>query len=137
MSLPDLAKYTPGQQQRINELCGSPETFSTSGDAVAAWGRFRDSLWGKDPDSLETLRWVPKATGQYPHQIPDSYLSLNVPATMPDVRDLDGSEFLVRSEYEEAEQAVLSANANGVEAFLVTGQPGIGSLPLSPPPTKG
>jgi hypothetical protein len=38
---------------------------------------------------------------------------------------------LVRSEYEAVERAILAANARHIDAFLLTGQPGIGPPPLT------
>ena len=55
---------------------------------------------------------------------------MKLPETLPDVLGLESSHLLVRSEYEEAEQAVLQALVGNADAFLVFGQYGIGP-PLS------
>jgi hypothetical protein len=117
-SLDDLKKHIPDQTLKIDQIINSSDHFSDSGPDVSAWATVRDSLWGKGLASLDdplsnTTRHVVK-----------------IPEIMPDLWGLNNSRILVRSEYEEAEQAALSASAKYVEAFLLTGQPGTGPPPL-------
>ena len=51
---------------------------------------------------------------------------VEIPETFPNIRGLDSSKILVRSEYEETEKGALLALADNFHGFIVTGQPGIG-----------
>ena len=90
--------------------------------------------------AAEPIPEVEMDDGSLPEVETDDEPPSNAAATRPVVKipettsafwDLDSPWVLVRSEYEEAERAALSANARNDAALVVTGQPGIGT-PLSP-----
>jgi hypothetical protein len=121
-----------------------------------SWATFRDSVWGNasalarlekqglsaaqnevgmnidvegegdsnTPQGIQPAVELPDT--QPVVKLPNTQPVVRLPETLPDVWGLDSSHVLVRSEYEEAEEAALMANASNVDAFLVTGQPGIG-----------
>ena len=56
--------------------------------------------------------------------------------TTPEVFCGGTSRILVRAKYEETKRAALEEDASPTEAFLVTGQPGIGPSPPVPSSTE-
>ena len=154
MSLESLTGHRDDQRSKID---GNTRGFDNSAD-VADWTAFRDSVWGKEltflgaeelasleAEGLESLKARGVTTSEeeeeeeepadrddepLPDVAPATCAVVQIPETMPEVWDLDNNYILVRSEYEEAERAAVSANARNVNAFLVTGQPGIGWPPL-------
>ena len=116
MKLEDLTKCIPSQTLQIEQVTNQQDCFS---DSEEGWATFRDSLWGKGLASLEDkqpLFGVDHSTRPV----------IEIPKTFPHIHLLDSPKILVRSEYEETEQAALLSNADNVDAFIVTGQPGIG-----------
>jgi len=73
------------------------------------------------PDSppYHTYRLVPK--GRH---------IMKTPPALADIWGFNCSQFLVRSEYKEAETAAMAAFGIGAEVFTVTGNPGIGLSPF-------
>jgi len=132
MSLRSLNKYARSQTAKINEN----KKYFTAADS--SWIQLRDSLWGKglrsltvSPRDLQKLR-SSLDEDPLPNVTPTTYPVVKIPETMPDLWDLRGQQhLLVRSEYEEAEKAALSANEEGSDMFLITGQPGVGMPPLA------
>ena len=57
---------------------------------------------------------------------------VEIPGTIPSGLFLESSHILVRSEYEEAGQAALAANADNFDAFWLVDNPGL--VRLSPHP---
>jgi hypothetical protein len=120
MSLEDLTQFVAPQQHKINELVNQPDYFSDSGRNLPLWAAFRDSLWGR---GLEFLR----------DPLSDATRNVaKIPGEVPRVMGFSGDRILIRSDYEETEQAVLSVNAQGLDALIINGQSGIGSSPLVP-----
>ena len=117
LSLESLEQYSDEQASKINQLISRGFAFSDSETLpkLNVWVEFRNSLWGKGlPHLRDSLSNATKSVVQIPEMTPEAL-------------DLPGKKILVRSEYELAEQAILSANENGREAFIVSGNPGIGS----------
>ena len=112
MPLQDLAKYATGQTAKINNHMAHPV------DAVLPWTRLRDSLWGKGLASLESspqeLQKLLSLQDEdpLPDITPTTHLIVKIPETMPNSWSLRSQHLLVRPEYEEAEEAALSASLN-------------------------
>jgi len=151
MSLEDLTTHTPAQQLKIDKLINYNEYFSDSKrihylstGGLSTWVEFRDSLWGQDMPIVKTHEPtnddedLPNGKG-IPGDEPtssDEPLSevapvlrpvMEIPEDIALIWNLENRKFVVRSEYEETERAIMSANADSIQAFVVTGQPGIGS----------
>jgi len=133
MGLEVLTQYVRDQTAKINS---SPCCFTDAEPALVA---LKDSLWRKGlaslilPPSAALQEFAPSEDGGPLSNItPTTHPVVVVPETMPRVWDLTSQHILVRSEYVEAVQAALSANAGGADVFLVTGQPGIGQTPHPP-----
>jgi len=156
MSLEDLTQHTHDQLFVITAQKNA-RCFDNSGTVdLTDWIAFRDSVWGEELTSLGTRElasleaqglesWMARGLASLemedlaerddeplPDVTPATSSVVQIPETMPSVWDLDSRYILVRSEYEEAERAAVSENARNSTAFLVTGQPGIGSPPLTP-----
>jgi len=105
LSLESLEQYSDEQASKINQLIGRGFAFSETLPKLNVWVEFRNSLWGKGlPHLRDSLSSATKSVVQIPEMIPEAL-------------DLPGKKILVRSEYEIAEQAILSANDNGREAL--------------------
>ena len=137
MELKELVEYASDQERTINQLIGYSGYFANFEDHgdVPSWPKFRNFLWGnvgalaplKAREELEVQRVeVEEDDGMAPATQP----IVEIPTVLAKLLYLESSHILVRSEYEEAEQAALVANETGVAAFLVGGQSGIGP-PLS------
>ena len=135
MSLKDLRECIPIQQRAINQLLASPRnSLSALPNELSDWSAFRKSFWEKGLESLYVEQDIERDTEDpvdpFPDPIPPTRLVLELPSTLSDVWDLATHQVLVRSEYPIAEEAALLAQRER-DAFLVTGQPGIGlSLPF-------
>ena len=127
MSLQDLTEHVPALSSGIHELVGHADLFSHSGPIHSAWDTFRRSVWGKGVASFEFPGPIEGDASALPETIPASRPVMEVPTTVPNFWDMDISRILVRSEFQEAERAALSANAMNMDAFVVAGQPEIGS----------
>ena len=114
LSLEDLLRYNNELSLKTN----NPIAFSDLPPEHSDWANFRNTLWG---NGLQALR-DPLSDGARPVvQVPET-----TPAQLALL--LRTRKFLVRSEYEEAEQAILLANRDYSDTILVSGHPGIGSL---------
>jgi hypothetical protein len=143
MRLEDLEKYVADQTVKINQLSKDPALFSRFVErvGVSSWPTFRDSVWG-NASALAPLerQEAPKeveAEGDgetSPEAAPSTQSIVQLPETLIKMWGFESSHFLVRSEYEEAEQAALVAIESNNDAFLVTGQSGIGPPSHSSPP---
>jgi len=135
MSLKDLVKHAPAQREAIDRLFADPfHPLRIPGPSIPDWSGFRESLWGlgleplqeelveRDDDPVEDIRTVPGS-------LPPTYSVVTPPETLPKPWKLYSQRILVLSEYNEIEWAVLEANEERKDVFLVTGQPGIGSPP--------
>ena len=116
LSLEYLLRYNNELSLKTN----NPIAFSDLPPECSNWANFRNTLWG---NGLQAL-WDPLSDGARPVvQVPET-----TPADLAMLLCI--RKFLVRSEYEEAEQAILLANRDHSDAILISGQPGIGSLPF-------
>jgi hypothetical protein len=133
MSLEDLTQYIPTQTTAIKRLVQAGHF--TSGPTSLAWTEFKDSVWKKGLESSQSQEPVERDEEPIDEDyvpadsVPPLALVATIPDTLPDVWGSFSKRILVRSDYHEAEQTVLSANANHKDALLVTGHHGIGSLP--------
>ena len=123
MSLDDLFHRIPepGQSKRINDLINDPHRFfnkDSPGAFLTEWDEFKKSLWGKDI--------VTESVRQDDGTV---YTIVDIPKTAPLTLSAYTSRILVRAEYVEALRAALEVNARDIQAFMVTGQPGIGPSP--------
>ena len=131
MSLEDLTKYASAQTDAIN--CLIQMGRFTTGPISNNWTEFKESVWKKGLASVETQEPVERdddPIDEYeidPATVPVSALVAPFPGSLPKVWDSYSQQILVRLEYQETEQTVLSANENKA-ALLVAGQPGIGLL---------
>ena len=132
MTLEDLVQYIHDQASKIN---GNPGCFTESGPN---WAALKESLWGKGLTSptlppLVVQNFASSEDGEpLPDVAPTTHPVVEVPESMPHVWGLMNKQILVRSEYVEALEAVFLANAADADAFLVTGQPGIGRASHTP-----
>lgn len=137
MPLESLVQYSTTQEQKINSINRkrSPHRrlFAELGPGISPWVSFRNSLWKKGLASLENRKPLVRSANPVPvpESIPSTCTTISVPDDISYFLRLDCSEFLVRDEYREAEKAVLEANEEPVDAFVVTGQPGIGLFSLT------
>ena len=123
MSLNDLVHHIPepDQLRRINDLINIPNSFFTKDSpktSLTEWDEFKMSLWGKDI--------VTESVRQDDGTV---YTIVDIPKTAPLTLSAYTSRILVRAEYVEALRAALEVNARDIQAFMVTGQPGIGPSP--------
>ena len=106
-------------------------------DAEPFWAVFRDSLWGKGLEFLKlSKRETRKLASKWDKDplrgvTPSTHPIVRLPETMPDLWNFDNFHILVRPEYNEAERAAISTSLGGVTACQVSGQSGIGVIPLS------
>lgn len=129
MSLSSLFKNTSVQEEAINELSllvSSTTRWSTY------WGDFRDSVWGRGLKSFQKEEPVERDdVDPVDHvELPTTHPVVTLPATLPNVWKLHSRQILVRSEYNEAERTAVLSSESDKDVFVVTGQPGIGLLPL-------
>jgi len=63
--------------------------------------------------------------------LPDDHIVATLPEILPKLGwAIKSKRILVRSEYNEAEQAAVSCSKTDLDAFMVSGQPGIGPPPF-------
>jgi len=136
MSLEDLTQYASAQTDAINRLIQMGRL--TTGPISNTWSKFKESVWKKGLASVEAHEPVERDDDPLDDEetdsdtIPVSALVAPLPGSLPKVWDSYSKRILVRLEYQEAEQAVLSANENNKDALIIAGQPGIGLLSSHP-----
>lgn len=130
MLLNDLIEHIPAQEEAISKL--SDGVDSTSYPCVL-WNKFREHFWGKPLGSFQKEEAVKRDESDPVNDIvlPDYHLVATLPEALSWGWGLPSEQFLVRSEYDETEQAVLSSNESDFDVFVVTGQDGIGPPLLS------
>ena len=128
MSLQDLAQCVPLRRSKL--------IFSRSTPFVSSWEVFRRSVWGKGLASFETEETVERGDDTVSEQALTTRSVVKICRTMPTDWDLGIKRILVRSEHEEVKRVALSSNASTMDAFLVTGQPGISLVSITPSPTE-
>jgi hypothetical protein len=128
MPFNDSSERAAAQAAQIDRLLKSGH-FSTSGIPLP-WIKFKKSFWGVGSTSLATQEEVkrdePVEDYDLPDTVPDKTWVAKIPDGLSAPWESSGGRILVRSEYHEAERAAMLADREGVEAFLVTGHPGIG-----------
>ena len=131
MLLEDLSEYAAAQNERIAKL---PSTAISPASSI--WEELRSSHWGKPLTSFEKEEPLEYDPDPAPSPTPPTNRCiLTVPQEQLEGWNLSipNGKILVRSEYHETEQAVLfGSGCDKLDAFLVTGQPGIGSFILLP-----
>ena len=138
MSLEDLYKHTPAQQEAINRLLVDPrKPLRPPSPDLDDWAGFRNAVWGKKEEPWLRKEEITRDTEDpidndhiLPDTLPLTRFVITPPESLPRVWALNSRQILVRDEYHIAEQAAISANKKWKHVFVVTGQPGIG---LSPP----
>ena len=132
MSLEDLTQYADDQADMINHpVCKS---HLVPGPDSLLWTGFWKSVWGKGLGSLKKEESVERDKpgdriedpDAPPDAVPPSTSVMEIPSTLPNLWARSSEQILVRSEYYEAEQTVLSASENGRRAVVISGHPGIG-----------
>ena len=103
---------------------------------MSSWEAFRRSVWEKGLASFETEEPVERGDDPVSEQVPNMRSVVKISLTMPTDWDLGIKRILVRSEHEEVKRVALSSNASTMDAFLVTGQPGISLVSITPSPTE-
>jgi hypothetical protein len=132
MRLEGLTQSVPAQTKAIDYLLGNTNYFSTSWYESSSWVEFRDSVWKKGLADLQAREPFERGddpvedSQTLPDIVPTTRLVTNIPSILSHSVNLREQRVLVRSEYEEAEQAALLAFEEHIDAFAVTGQPGIG-----------
>ena len=134
MSLEDLSRHAPAQQAAIDHLID--ELRFVEGPDSRQWTDFKEAVWGKNLNSFQVEKLVKRDTEDPiedpsipPGSVPDKTQVMMIPSSIPITWGPSKQTILIRSEYEEAEAAALSANKSSRDVFLVTGQPGIGPPP--------
>ena len=142
-TLQSLRGYASQQEENIKLVLDfdpwSPYLRETTDPS---WKQFYSSAWGTDPDSFDKSE--PAARG--PDTVDDSLI---LPDVVPINRDVmskpdhldacwrfECERFLIRPEYKEAEEFILSnfGPERAISNLMITDQPGIG-LPLYSPIT--
>ena len=128
-SLSDLVRHIPAQEEAISKLPSSVVESKT--DNCTIWNEFRKQLWGKILGSLQRGQPVKRDEVEPIDDIvlPGTHTIATLPEDLPAAWKLPSRQILVRSEYSKAEKAALPVSESVHSVFVVTGQPGIGSLP--------
>ena len=132
MSLENLSQFVPAQTLKINKLLARKGLFSRFTPFLSSWDAFRRSVWGKGLASFQREEPVQRSDDPVSEQAPTTCSVMRFPCDIPSHWSLGIKQILVRSEYEEAERAAVWSNAHAMDALLVTGQPGIGSVFIAP-----
>ena len=129
-TLRSLQNYASGQQTHIDDLLLQRDDFRDFKDPN--WKNLFDSTLGANLDDLDTTEKVQRGLNPIDDSLtlPDVVpLNCNV---MPESKTLNCcwnfrcKKIFIRSEYKEAEEFATSACANGYDALVVGGRPGIG-----------
>jgi hypothetical protein len=128
MSLSDLVEHTDAQNEAIT---GVTSGLRSGTPWCTAWDAFRNSFWGADLNTFQRNQQVERDTTDPVSgiELPDDHpiVTLPVGITLPWGWGLDiERDFLVRSEYDEAERAAVLSSGEARKVFVVGGQPGIG-----------
>ena len=134
MSLQTLVPHAPAQNEAVKRHLSWFERISPSKDSPPV---FTPAIWGVGIEALQVEELVERdedPVDVLPDVIPSTRIVMTPPETHLESWCLPNERILVRSEYYETARAVLSANESGMDAFIVTGQSGIGSSPSPPRP---
>lgn len=129
-TLKSLWSYAHRQECLIQRLL-EPENLYFSPTPFQAWVQLHSSRWGKNPDSLEETEPVirgPDAIDDQlilPDVLPSNRSVMPKPASLDECWTFDAKKFLIRPEYKEAKEYVLSMSGSA-PGVVIAGQPGIG-----------
>jgi hypothetical protein len=131
MQLKDPDENTTAPTDAIDDLLRADHPFSKIVPSI--WIEFKESVWGKClrpwEKEVEVNSGEPVEDFYPPDPVPGKTWVADVPGAIAKIWGLPSKRILMRSEYHEAEKAARVANEKHMDAFLVTGHPGIGSLP--------
>ena len=128
-----LTQHTLCQGGLISLLLRTrPHLLRLTEPAPLTWSTIKDSHWGVGLEALQEVEDVERGENPVKDHTPPPTRSVVTPSRMLfALWNPLCQKVLVRDEYYKAEGAALSANEEGEDVFVVTGQPGIGlSLPL-------
>ena len=116
------------QEQAVSQVSSGLNYSSTW---CASWGGFKDSLWAKAIEFFQGVKWVKRGKSDPVSGValPDEHVVATLPETLLRSFAPKSKRILVRSEYSEAEQVAMSFNKSNFSAFMVSGQPGVGTSP--------
>lgn len=140
-TLKSLWHYAHCQEGLIRPLL-KPEDLYFRQAPFPAWVQLHSSAWGKNPDSLDTTEPVIRGpdtidnTSILPDVVPSHCKVMLKPNPLGKCWRFGAERFLIRSEYEEAEEYLLSGFDQEAPGVVITGQPGIGLSPLSAQPRQ-
>jgi len=137
MRLENLIEHTTVQREMIGQhfrMVGHtcPSSLSVcdhSGSPIWKMGlefSQKEELVERDENPIDDIHALPDS-------LPLTRSTVTLPEALATSSRLPDQRILVRSEYYETEQAVLSTNQRGGDVFVVAGQPGVGSSPLPHP----
>ena len=131
--LPDVSEDPVDIHKAISDL--PTDTFILNPSECAVWEKLRVKFWGKDLGSLERELMVNRGDEPVSDDIlpgktpPTSCLVIQIPNPLRRLLRLTSRAIMVRSEYNQAEEAALtSSESSGL--FVVTGTQGIGMTPF-------
>jgi hypothetical protein len=134
-TLRSLRQYASRQTALIDSLSNvSPENPVLWDTGNRCWVQFYKSAWGAgegNPDSLDKRGDVASPSPEIrdlilPDVVPNKQDEMLKPEHLDTCWPFRCEKFLVRSEYKETEEFVLSTCVDGFGAVVVTGRPGIG-----------
>ena len=138
LTLESLRQYASGQMELIRQVSDKGLRFkSLEGPGAADWRLFRREVWGKGLSHLDTVEEVQRGPGAIiddPVILPDGVPSrcdvMLKPEILEDCWSTNCTKIFIRPEYKEAEEFALSTCGAVIpyNAFVVSGQPGIGTL---------
>lgn len=123
----DLVRHVSVQEDAIRKASSGFNSVSIS-DILDRWNEFRKHLWGKGEEAFQKVKLVKRDKFDLVNdvELPDRHLVATT-LGLSDLWDLEIPQFLVRSEYTEAEQAAVSmCGESDREMIVITGRPGIG-----------
>lgn len=133
ITLESLQQYASSQTKLIESVSESPLRFRTPENAH--WIELWSTVWGKNVDSLDNLEQVESGPDSrnnsliFPGVIPSDRKVMSRPDILKHCwESITYEKILIRSEYWEAEEFILSicGSERNYNVVVVTGQPGIG-----------
>ena len=141
LTLESLRQYVSGQMQLLIQLSDkAPPRFKfVEGPSAEDWEVLRREVWGKGLNHLDTTEEVQRGPGAIiddpgilPDGVPSRCDAMLKPEVLEDCWSTNCAKIFIRPEYKEAEEFAVSTCGAAIpyNAFVVSGQPGIGSLLL-------
>ena len=138
LTLESLRQYASGQMELFRQVLNKGLRFkSLEGPSAVDWGLLQREVWGKGLSHLDTTEEVQRGPGAIiddpvilPDGVPSRCDAMLKPEILEDCWSTNCAKIFIRSEYKEAEEFALSTCGATIpyNAFVVSGQPGIGSL---------